>query len=291
MKSSLNIFLTTTILLLTPYKMIHASLIKGPEASSIDFQNYIENRKSPSLVSAKIETLYSSTNKKLYTAMDNIESSPNESLKTIIENSSENTLSPNDLKFVSDLITFIKNTGKSVHPDLLKKIECRLAFNNLEKLKELNCLYIESSTHFVKKYLEQGGTIVINDHTFDNYNLPEKIYSADEKYQIHFISNTQSSYTALNFIHQEFLEFKEPKSLISGSCSNFTINDNSIISQRNKIYFSDNCIQDTFNPEKPKSWVQKHKTTLTIVGGVALIAAAIYLKDKRVVFQKQVFSF
>ena len=64
--------------------MVHASLIKGPGASTIDFQNYIENKESPSLVSTKIENIYSSHNKKLYTAMDNIESSPNESLKLMV---------------------------------------------------------------------------------------------------------------------------------------------------------------------------------------------------------------
>lgn len=276
---------------MTPYKMVHAGLIKSSEAPTNEFQKYIENRNIPSLVTEKIETIYSPVNKKLYATMDMLDQSPNEALKLIIENNNENTFSPNDIKYVGELLQFLKDNHKNVHPDLLKRVECRLAFNNLERLKELNCLYIEASTYPIKKYLEQGGSMIINDQIFDQDNLPEKIYSADEKYQIHFVSNTQASFTSMNYLNKELNKFKEPMLLISGKCDNFKIQDSSIIAERNKIYFSANCIAETFNPEKPKNWIQRNKTALTIAGGVALIAAGIYLKDKRVVFQKQIFSF
>ncbi len=293
MKNFLTILLSSTILLMNPYKMAYAGFIKSPESPTNEFQTYLENRNIQSFSNEKIEQIYASENKKLYSSLDSLEENPNNSLKSILNNSFDNTFSPNDIKFVNDFVFFIKNSQKNIviDSDLLKKIECRFAFNNLKKLQDLKCAYSEISTEPLKKYMEQGGSMIINDHFFDQDNLPTTIYSSDEKYQIHFISNTHSSYMSLNFLNKEISEFKIPVALISGSCGDFKINDDQIISEKNKIYFSASCIQDTFRPKKPESWLQKNKNTVVIVSGIALIAAGIYLKDKRVVFEKQVFSF
>ena len=108
MKNFLTILLSSTILLMNPYKMAYAGFIKSPESPTNEFQTYLENRNIQSFSNEKIEQIYASENKKLYSSLDSLEENPNNSLKSILNNSFDTTFSPNDIKFVNDFVFFIK---------------------------------------------------------------------------------------------------------------------------------------------------------------------------------------
>lgn len=269
-----------------------AAYIKSPEADIHSFESYLRHRNLESLGSANTLKVFSGDRKKLYAAIDSLEDNPEQALSTASSFLSEHPTNADDIHFIEDLVRFYKNLRIEKENEVLKSLECKLAFNKPVELQEKKCLYSQVSTERIKKFIDEGGVLLIHEFEFNRANLPEFIFATNEKYYMSFISSTHSSYSVTDSLKSELENFKTPAILVSGGCDEYSLSSKDLQHANNYIYFSDNCVRPSMiETNSTVQWMKENKGTLLLASGLLVIVAGVYLKDKQIVFQNKAISF
>lgn len=272
-----------------------STLVLANPAASESFEAYKESTRQQSLLDRKLAEIYKGDRRQLFAALDTMQREPTKAIAQVEQYMDQHTLNSDDIEFVEDFLNHLRVNHRYVPKSASKKIQCLLNINNPSRLESYNCSVSRISLEPLQAFLESGGLVVINNLIIDRNHLGQEVSLPNLNLRMHFLSNTYNSYSGFDLPSTQIANFKMPSLLVTGNCEKSTTSLDLKKYDPAILYFSESCQKklDQFEqqPSAVGLWIKDNKKTLYTASILAVVAGALYMKDKKVVFKKDLFSF
>ncbi len=258
-------------------------LLKHPEASSQEFQEYLtKNKDYSSLVDTiSIETLkQKEQERRLFDFGDSSTTDPAYFLGQLQEMQKLESLSILSLQYLEDVsLKHLQSDTEKKHRSDFLKLYCKTQILNDEGTTKHPCkLKVESLAPITQKY-SWIDKILIESKEVDPRN--SVIVNEQTPYQWKLLSNShhpiQFYGTYDDLVQTPFTS----SAFVQGQCDNFSINENGLIQKSvTDVFFKPSCIKNISSENTQKSFFKDASPWLYAIGILTLSGSIMFLRDK-----------